>query len=1042
MSPALLAFQSLYNGRLTTMAMRCRVLRIPRWAVIAAFVAALCLTTSPAHPQEPSKSASTKSQSRSETQPLSGKPDAKKAKQAYNEGVRAERAQDWEAAYGAYSKAASWAPADHEYLLRYEMARSKLVQSKVNRAERDAVSGRLTEARKELASASFLDPSNTMIATRLAELGAMEWRETRRAAKGTELAGLVQLVHEGGKRSFDYRGDTQGAYQEIARQFGVRASFDGDLPSRPVHFRFDDVDFRTAMEILGDMTRTFWRPFTKHLFFVAADTPQKRKDYDASAVRTVLLPASESPEQMTEVLRVVREVTGITHVGLDAQSRTITLRASPRDIAVAADLIDSLEKPVGELILEIEVLEVDRNTALQFGLTPPEKGTIYTLSPQQITEAEQSQEGLINVISQVFGLPSSLSGLSSSQIASLLSTNQLALGSLLPPLLVFGGGRTTFLTTLPGTAANLSEMLSLVRHGRRILLRAEDGQPATLFVGERFPVSLAQYSASLGANISGAPTTDFPKTDYTTGNGPQYVAAADTRSKSIQDLLVTNFTDGSVSVFLGNGDGTFENPTTISTGSGPAWIATGNFNSNSSSANSDTFLDLAVANFNDNTLSVFLGNGDGTFQAPKTLATGKNPASVIATDLNNDGFLDLVVADQGDSTIYVYLGNGDGTFKQPAEVILLPTGYNPSAITAADLNADGNMDILVADSGNNTVSVFLGKGDGTFQTRTDLATGTKPVWVATGDFNGDGITDFAVANNGDNSVSIFIGQTNASNKATGTFATPAPAYSAGKGPTAIAIADYNIDGRADMAVSDQDDNAASLLLGNGDGTFGSNVELPVGTNPLSIVTADFNGDGRPDAAIANNGSNTVSVILNSATFSGGTNGLAGIQFPNVQYVDLGLKVKATPRIHQDDEVTLQLHLDISSLAGQSFNGIPVLANDTIEQTVRLKENETSVLAGILQPQVTSAIEGTPGVTGLPGVGDLLSNHNVQNQDSELLILITPRMVALAPRKDVTIYAGRGSSQGSATPGFLREGRPEIPPPSETPIPPQPQPQSQ
>ncbi len=985
--------------------------------------------------------------------------DTKKSKEAaesYKAGLRAEQAQDWVAAFHAYAQASDLAPDNHQYALHREKARTNAVQAKMDAAERDAVSGRLEEARKEMNAAHLLDPSDMTITERQRELGTSEPLDVAKVVAQFEPAGEVHLETQPGKRNFDFRGTTQEAYQEIARQFGVNTAFDVDLLSRQIRFRIPDVDFATAMQALGDMTDTFWRPVTKHLFFVAQDTTAKRKQYDTSIVRTILLPASETPEQMTELLRMVREIAGITRSDLDSRTRTITLRAGPRAIAVATDLIENLEKPLGQLVLEIEILQVDRAYARQLGLTPPQMGKIYTLSSQQVTEAEGSENGLISVIEQVFGTPSALAGLSASQIAELLAAGQL--GSFIPNVVKIGGGDTTFLTTPPGAAANFSEMLSLVKHGRRILLRAGDGQPSTFFVGEKFPVSLAQYSASLGGagvDVGGVSASSFPTTNYATGNGPTFVATASLRNSGVDDLIVTNFTDNTISVLLGNGDGTFASQASYDVGTGPAWIATGDFNK-------DGNIDIAVVNQNSNTISILLGNGDGTFQPQTTITTGNVPVSVVAANIHDaDGLgnLDLVVANHGDNTISIFQGNGDGTFQTPATVIALPNGYAPSSIAEADLNSDGHIDLAVTDQGNNSVSIFLGKGDGTFQNRVDYPVGNSPVWVSTADVNADGVLDLEVANNGaptdtltGDSVSILLGQTITNNgtvTATGGFGTQV-AYAAGNGPTSIAVADYNVDGLADLAVTAETDNSVAVLLGQGPGTFGPFFELPIGTDPLSCVTADFNADGRSDLAAVNNGSNNVSVILNSASFTTG-NGLAGTQFPNSQYIDIGLKVKATPRLLSDDDVSLQLSFEVSSLASSSFNGIPVINNQTVEQTVRLKENETSVLAGILSAQVTNAIDGTPAIANIPGLGGFLGDENAQDQDSELLILITPRMMLLAPRKDRVIYAGQGAPEGFGALGpgrELREGLPARvepiqqaePPTNEGELPPQQQPQ--
>ena len=241
-----------------------------------------------------------------------------------------------------------------------------------------------------------------------------------------------------------------------------------DLRSRQVRFQVADVDFPTAARLLGDQTGTFWRPLSARLFFVADSTAQKRKDFEPSVVRTILLPASATPEQMTEMVRMVRDVTGITRSDLNTASRTLTFRASPHAVALASDLIDDLEKPTGELILEIEILEVDRTNAQNLGIVPPEqRATSIPSVRSRPGEAAASEEGLIDVIEQV-------------------------LGTSTPNVIAFGGGFTTYFATLPNISANFSQMLSTVKTGRRVLLRAQDGRAADFFVGERFPVSSRQ----------------------------------------------------------------------------------------------------------------------------------------------------------------------------------------------------------------------------------------------------------------------------------------------------------------------------------------------------------------------------------------------------------------------------------------------------------------------------------------------------------------------------------------------------------------------
>jgi hypothetical protein len=243
---------------------------------------------------------------------------------------------------------------------------------------------------------------------------------------------------------------------------------------------------------------------------------------------------------------------------------------------------------------------------------------------------------------------------------------------------------------------------------------------------------------------------------------------------------------------------------------------------------------------------------------------------VAVGDFNGDGKLDLAVAGYGlyldsygywhdfDETVRVLLGKGDGTF-QPAQAF--PAGYSPQCVAVGDFNGDGKFDLAVANLIGG-VSVLLGKGDGTFLPAQGYAAGVGPVSVAVGDFNGDGKQDLAVANKGnipDNgSVSVLLG------KGDGTFL-PAQTYAAGSYAYAVAVGDFNGDGIPDLAVAAA---TVRVLLGKGDGTFQTtNVSYIAGIHTSSVAVGDFNGDGKPDLAVSN--FYGVSILLNDATWPGG-----------------------------------------------------------------------------------------------------------------------------------------------------------------------------
>ena len=344
---------------------------------------------------------------------------------------------------------------------------------------------------------------------------------------------------------------------------------------------------------------------------------------------------------------------------------------------------------------------------------------------------------------------------------------------------------------------------------------------------------------------------------YATNTNPQSVTVGDFDEDGVPDLAVVNAITiitqgpGTVSILLGNGDGTFGAATEFPCGDGPGAIVAGDFDG-------DHHLDLAITNFIPvnvrSAVEVLSGDGHGSFATPVSLSTGNGPVQLVAADLDGDGDLDIVTCDLGGNAISVLQNNGDGTFQPHADT---PAGFGPKSIAVADLDQDGKLDLALTTftniSGGGSVVTLRGNGDSTFQPAREYLTGPIGPAILAGTVDADSTQDLLVTDL-THHLTVLLGN------ADGTLAGP-DHYATGRSPIAVTATDLTGDRKLDLVVADNLGTAVSVFTGNGDGKFQNGLLRFAGRLPDAVLAGKFDPGATFDLAVANGDASVVSILL-------------------------------------------------------------------------------------------------------------------------------------------------------------------------------------
>jgi len=427
------------------------------------------------------------------------KADLKKSKTAFEKALKLQKAERFDEAFEEFDAAARLAPKNLEYVTALAMVRQQLVYDHLKRGNEDLSKGKLVEAQAEFRSASNLDPQNEFAQQRLRDsLG--EWTPKIAGTPSVVAESLeIRVLPNPVPHEFHFRGDSHALLTQIAQAFGLSAQLDESVPSRRVHFDMESVDFYTAMRAACDVTATFWVPLSEKEIFLARNTTENHRQFDHMAMRTFYLPGATTPQELNEMMTLLRTIFDIRFTAQQPQSGRLVVRAPVGVLDAVTKLLENFGASRPQVMLDIQVFEIDHQLMRDMGMHIPNNFTLINVPAGALAALTgllggaggQNIQSLINQLISSGGINQA----NSQGIAGLLSQLTGQQSSIFnQPYATFGGGLTLMGLSLDHLSAELSLNESLVKTLEHATLRAAQGNEATFRMGSRYPILNASFA--------------------------------------------------------------------------------------------------------------------------------------------------------------------------------------------------------------------------------------------------------------------------------------------------------------------------------------------------------------------------------------------------------------------------------------------------------------------------------------------------------------------------------------------------------------------